>query len=334
MRSEIELVDEQQIRRFLLGELSENQRVEVEERLFIDDVYYKHILAIQEELADDYVQNNLPLRQRHYFDQNFLNSPIRRERVEFAAALSGALGISNTHVSFAPRTPSWWQSITATLFQPGFRLVLATSAATLALFLGVVWLAVENHRLSQEAKNVNQQHDALLEQTRANQNAAISRELQLEGEIAKLRGQGSEMQTSIDEKQRELDSLRNARRSSRTDKPPAAVAMFILSPGLTRGTDEPEKLIISPAARSVQLQLDLEKEEDYQGYVAEIRTARGNLVWSRAGLKLQQTAYGQAVMLTVPADVLSTGEYEIALKGARPTNLEAIGYYYIIALQK
>src|SRR5688572_32182047 len=82
------------------------------------------------------------------------------------------------------------------------------------------------------------------------------------------------------------------------------------------GTDEPEKLIISAAARSIQLQLDVEREEDYQSFVAEIRTARGNLAWSASGLAVKRTSYGRAVFLTIPARLISNREYDVALKGA------------------
>jgi hypothetical protein len=204
----------------------------------------------------------------------------------------------------------------------------------LALLVAVVWLATQNKRLSYQAKQATQKQVALTNETLANDAVSQSKQRELEGELAALREQGSAMQTRIEEKQHELDTLRNAQRSSRKDAPTGTLAMFVLQPGLTRGTDEPEKLIVSPAARSIQLQLLLEREEDYPGYVAEIRTARGNLVWSKGGLKLQRTAYGQSVSFTIPANQLPTGEYEIALKGGAPGNLEALEYYYIIALKK
>ncbi len=334
MHSVMEQPDEQQIRQFLLGELSEGPRLELEGRLFGDDHYYKNILAIQEELADDYVQDNLTLSERSNFEQNFLRSSRRKERVEFAEALSRALVGSEVPVLVAPQAASWWKYVAAIFFAPNARLALGTSAAAGVLLVGVVWLAIENRRLSRHVEQSRQEQVSLANQTRTSETEASLRERELEAEIAALRAKGSEMQAKVDQKQRELESLRNARRVTRTDGSAGAFATFVLTPGLTRGTDEPEKLIISAATRSIQLQLDLEREENYQGYVAEIRTARGNLVWSRSGLKLQRTTYGQAVSLTIPSELLATGEYEIALKGAAQGKLEAISYYYIIALKK
>src|SRR6266849_2333761 len=113
MHSVMEQPDEQQIRQFLLGELSEGPRLELEERLFGDDHYYKNILAIQEELADDYVQDNLTLSERTNFEQNFLRSSRRKERVEFAEALSRALVGSEVPVLVAPQAASWWKYVAA-----------------------------------------------------------------------------------------------------------------------------------------------------------------------------------------------------------------------------
>jgi hypothetical protein len=112
------------------------------------------------------------------------------------------------------------------------------------------------------------------------------------------------------------------------------VATFTLLPGLTRESNEPEELIIPSAARSIQLRLGLEREEQYQDYLVEIRTARGHLIWSKSGLGSQRTAAGQAVLLTLPNKYLANGEYEVVLKGVAPGKLDALGYYYFIALNR
>ncbi|MCA1600741.1 MAG: hypothetical protein LC776_03505 [Acidobacteria bacterium] len=50
----METIDEKQAVRFLLGDLSEESRLKLEERFFKEDRFYEQLLAIQEELADDY----------------------------------------------------------------------------------------------------------------------------------------------------------------------------------------------------------------------------------------------------------------------------------------
>jgi anti-sigma-K factor RskA len=66
----MEITDDKLIASFLLGELLEDKRVGIEERMFKDDGFYEQVLAIQEELADDYVQNKLSTNQRLQFERH------------------------------------------------------------------------------------------------------------------------------------------------------------------------------------------------------------------------------------------------------------------------
>jgi anti-sigma factor RsiW len=329
----MERIDEQQIVRFLLGELSEDHRLELEEQIFKDDGCYRQVLAIEEELADDYVQNSLSASQRSRFEQKLLGSRKKRDRVEFAAALSRALIALETPDVTAPARVSWWNSLQSFVRPRSVRVAFATSFAALALLVGAVGLVIENHRLSDRVEQARREQDSSIDRTRSNQTDELIKQRELEAEIANLRTQGGEMQTKLIQKQRELETLRKSLQQ-RAETAPSAFATFVLSPGLTRGTDEPEKLIIHSSTRLVKIQLALEKEEDYQGYLAEIRTARGNLISSKSDLSAHRTTSGPAVSLTIPAKFLSTGEYEVALKGAAQGKLEAVGYYYFIALKR
>jgi hypothetical protein len=331
----METIDEKLAIRFLLGDLSEESRLKLEERFFKEDRFYEQLLAIQEELADDYVQDKLSPVERAQFEKHFLRSPRRRERVEFAAAFSRALtGSPARSIATPARRVPWWESLMVFIRPQGIRLAAAASAAALALMIGAAWLIVENRRLSGQVQQARAEKDSLIQRSGANEVEAERRREELERDITALRAQGGEMEARIQQKEGELEALRLAERSTKAQPAASQIATFILTPGLTRGTDEPEKLIISAAARSIQLQLDLEREEDYQSFVAEIRTARGNLAWSASDFALKRTSYGRAVFLTIPARLISNGEYEVALKGAAKGKLEAVGYYYFIALKK
>lgn len=331
---EMETIDEKLAIRFLLGDLSEESRLKLEERFFKDDRFYEQLLAIQEELADDYVRDKLSASARAQFEKCFLRSPRRRERVEFAAAFFQALSGHERRAPAPPSNASWWESLLAFVRPQSARMALGAAAAALVLVVGAAWLFVENRRLSGGIQQARAEKDSLIQRTGANEAEAERKRQELESQIVALRAQGGEMETKIQEKQRELEALQRSARSTQAQPSASQVATFILTPGLTRGTDEPEKLIISAAARSIQLQLDLEREEDYQSFVAEIRTARGNLVWSKSGLALRRTSYGRAVFLTIPARLISNSEYEVALKGAAKGKVEAVGYYYFIALKR
>jgi hypothetical protein len=83
------------------------------------------------------------------------------------------------------------------------------------------------------------------------------------------------------------------------------------------------------------LRLDTGGDDDYRGFRAELRTMRGALILSRGGLSARATAAGSIVPLTLAADALSPGEYELTLKGvARRGDERDIGYYYFNILKK
>jgi hypothetical protein len=330
----METIDEKLVSRFLLGELTEENRLQFEERFFKDDRFYEQVLAIQEELADDYVHNKLSRTERTHFENVFLQSPRRRQRVEFAAAFTRALEGTPSLTKAEPVT-TWWESLFSFINPKGLRLTTAlASAAAVLVLAGAIWLFVENRRLASDVEQARAEKESLLQQSTLNEAEAEQKRQELERDIAALRLQGREMESAIQQKQRELEGLQRIKTTVRSTADASSIATFILPPGLTRSTDEPEKLIVPTAVRSMQLQLDLEREEDFQSYTVELRTARGNLVWSKSGIPLKKTGYGRAVLVTIPAKLVPNGEYELTLKGSDRGNVQAVGYYYFIALRR
>src|ERR1041384_4812501 len=86
-----DLNSESVIAGYLLGELSEEQQVEIEDRAFTDQKYLASITAVENDLIDEYVRNELSGAERQRFEKQFLASAERRKRVEFARALAGVV---------------------------------------------------------------------------------------------------------------------------------------------------------------------------------------------------------------------------------------------------
>ena len=55
-----DLNNEKLISRYLLGELSEEQQVEIEDRAFADKEYLASITAVENDLIDEYVRSGIP----------------------------------------------------------------------------------------------------------------------------------------------------------------------------------------------------------------------------------------------------------------------------------
>jgi hypothetical protein len=79
---------EEFIARYLLGDLPEEQQVEIENRAFSDQGYQRNITAVENDLIDEYVRRELSDTQRRQFEDRFLASADRRRRVEFARTLA------------------------------------------------------------------------------------------------------------------------------------------------------------------------------------------------------------------------------------------------------
>ena len=97
------------LRRYLLGGLSVRERVRLEERYFKNDDLFEKIGAVEEELVDAYVRRHLSESESRLFEENYLSSDRRRDKVRMArelleyatkAELSGAITPIETRFRF------------------------------------------------------------------------------------------------------------------------------------------------------------------------------------------------------------------------------------------
>lgn len=327
--------DEKLMIRYLLGALSEEERLAIEERFFVDDEYYTQLRAVQEELVDSYLRGELSNRERELFETRLLKSPQMKKRVEFASTLNRAFSeieSSEPRIAARPAATSWWESLPQSLLAilraqgPAFKFALASAAFLLAL--GAFWMAIENRRMSAQVAQLQEERKAVerrLEELGQQLSRQNERSNEADREIKNALDAARHLQKERDQLQEQLNNLQSLQ----------AVVSFVLAPGLDLRTgNEPTKLIVPRTARSIELQLDLEGEESYRSYRAELRTAGGNLVWSRDMLQVRPTSYGKAVLLNLPAAVVDMGEYELALKGVSRGQLETVGYYYFIVTRR
>ena len=143
-----DLNNEKVITRYLLGELPEEQQVEIEDRAFADQEYLASITAVENDLIDEYVRRELSETERLRFESRFLASAERRKRVEFAKALAGV--VSEAAAPAQVVSWSWRESLSAFLsgLNPAAKVAFATAAILptklifmgVCLFCAVVWI--------------------------------------------------------------------------------------------------------------------------------------------------------------------------------------------------
>src|SRR5262245_42662184 len=108
--------NEKQLIRYLLGNLPEEQRLQIEGEVLGDDQRYERLLALENELFYDYAQNKLSPGEREQFEKRFLSSERNRKRAVLASALarkmSEAAPVETAGKDVADREPRrFWQSL-------------------------------------------------------------------------------------------------------------------------------------------------------------------------------------------------------------------------------
>jgi hypothetical protein len=322
-------LNEELIARYLLGELTEEQQVEIEDRAFSDKEYLATITEVENDLIDEYVRGELSAAERQRFESRFLASAERRKRVEFARALrtvvSDSTGQEKKVVQKAA-TWSWRESLYAFLngLNPAAR--LAFVAAMVLLVVGAAWLFAETLRLRRQVTQLQAEN-----QSRQGFQQALDQERKRNDELNARLDQEKQQREQTDESLRQLTETAEATNPA----PPPVIASLTLLPGLSRGGNHKPSLALSNDARLVRLQIGIDPDEQYKTFAVELRTLAGRQVWNRENLTARTRRGTRAVGLTLPATVLKSGEYELRLRGLTGGgNPEDVGFYYFNVRKK
>jgi len=172
--------DETLLVRYLLGDLPDEDQVRVEARAFADREYFRLIEAVEADLVDAYVRGELSGSERRHFENRFLASAERREKIEFAKALTRLVADSNATAAVSSPAgvvtqPTWRELLAASVrsWTPTFRYAFAATAAA-AVVAALAWQTIATTRLRDrvtqlEAEQQNQQNRAQVLQRTADE---------------------------------------------------------------------------------------------------------------------------------------------------------------------
>jgi hypothetical protein len=311
--------------RYLLGDLPEEQRLQVEGLFLGDDQHYERLLALEDELFYDYTQGRLSLGERAQFEEQFLASGPNSKRALIASALvrkiSEAAPGETPEPGLAERDRRFgWQSLKSSfsIQSTAMRFSLAALAIMLLvstwLLIGIISLRHEFNRYREERKV---QEDRLQQQ--AEQERARADELKLK------------LKREIDE-----NAMLQAQSGRQREKNLSVISLVLAPSSVRDQASEMKKLQIPPGVRQLKLQLNLKGEVVYQSYQVVLLTDDGAERWSQGMLRAQRTDSGQAIIFKLPSSLLAEGDYELRVKGhASGGTLEETGdYYYFSAVRK
>ena len=308
---------------YLLGELSEDEKQQLEENFFTNDDSFEQLLALEDELRYDYANGGLTPQQRRQFEQRFLTLPGEARRVAVAKAVLDK--VAEIEPVRAPARiiepedkPSFFQSLMALFGLQNPVLQFGMAAASVLLLLGGSWLFYQTVKLRSQ---VEQLEVARVEQ--AQQQAQQANEQQARGD--QLNEQLEAERRKRAELEQELAQQQATRGDDNQSAPPATFLSFLLTPGLSRDIDSTKRLTIPSNISQARLQLSLKRPGSYQSYQAVLQTLDGANLWSR---NLPRSS-GRAVTVTVPAKLLPPGDYVLLLKGKTADGqLEEVDEYH------
>ena len=295
---------EQNIQRYLLGELTEAEQTTLEQQYFNDRSLFEEVVLVENELVDKYARGLLAPATRDRFEKHYLDHPRRRERARFAEALATRIDEKKTASISPSASASWFDRLLGS--QRGPRLAWALSAVILLVAAAAVWFFLESRRLERQLATIESER--------------ITREKR-EGE---LQQEAANERLRAEKLSQELDQLRttpNGSSGSPTEeKKPALFATLVLAIGGTRGADagSPALLVIPTGTEQVRLQLRL-RENNYSSYQIVVQSAGGDAVFTSRRVGAANGRPGANLTFNAPARAFTAGDYILTLRGATKT---------------
>lgn len=306
--------DDKRLTGYLLGQLSEEEQLQVEAEFFADDTAHQQLLALEDELLYEFLQGRLTPEQGALFQAKFLVGEDSPARVALARAILEKAAQDSRQASPSSNGTGRLAAgllpfLAAVPRRPAFSYAAAVAAVVTVGVLG--WMIVETVRLRSEVGQLASEQNRRQRQLEQLINRQVDPVRQLEEERSRRRDR--ELQVA----QKNL---------------PAASVALLLSPGLVRGSAAPARITLAPDAAQLNVNLQLEAAELAQRYRAILRSATGAELWNQRGLRPQQGRPGPFVRVTLPARQLTAGDYELALgtTGASGRFEEVADYYFTV----
>jgi len=293
-------VNDEMMKRYLLGDLSEEDQIRLQESFLRDKECFEQLKLVEDDLIDEYVHNQLSRDDRERFETYYLVTNGRREKVEFVQDLVKALALPWRRAAWLFLRSQWqsfWEARTA-IRKPA--LVLAWGGlAVIALFL-----AAQTIRLRSDFRRLSAAHSILSQ-----------REQDLQAQTQQERNRNNELAESLSRAKDQLSELES--KLSQLSASRLAAVSFVLASGFlqSRGEGGDVKQLIIPAGISLaHLQLNFESTTEYQRYRMSLKTGSGE-VWSQDSLPVRIKGAEKAIVIDLPAAVLRADDYVITLSG-------------------
>lgn len=324
-------LDNQSLTRYLLGDLPEGERQEIEARFFADDEVFEELDALEAELRYDYAQGALSARDRKLFEARFVTNGEERRQAALAKAVLEKVEELKTARAVKPAAVveeklSWWRSLLAVLALNRPAISMAFGAVALVLMFGSAWLFYQTVRLREDVRTLQAAREAQERESREQTAELQDRNKELEQQLGEEQDRNKELEQQMANQPPQTIPQTPGQQIAST------IASFLLLPGLSRdATAGAKRLTIAQDVKTVRLQLKVGAANDYRNFRATLKTVEGRQLWSRGGLR----ASGTTVVVSVPASVLTAGDYELTIAGqTESSTFEDVDDFYFTVVKK
>lgn len=260
--------------RYLLGDQPESERERLEQEYFANPEVLQELSSAEDDLIDAYVRGALSARQRQHFEQYYLDSGSKRQRVEFARTLwAGMKDQDRLGSEGNMKHPAVWSFVVSKS---------AVAAALSVAFILLIVVELQNWRL------------------RSDVSQGKSEQVRLQNQIEQLRQESAALQDEL-----------TIRRSWPLKAEGVTISMLLLPNSERGGGFKVHPLSIPDHTASIVLVLDLEQHLG-GSYRALLETAEGVEMCSFESLKSHPLENGnQAIFLNFPPGSLKRGNFVI-----------------------
>ena len=305
--------------RFLLGQLSDEERKAVEERFLADDEYFAQLLVMEDSLVNDYVLGRLTDDQLKHAELLFRSSPVGKREVRFTRNLVASLREARdakeqgaeqkttftTNRIVPPKTSPWLQSqVSMNLIASGLSGLPKVFSATLGLIV-LLLVGTASYFIYQYQR---QNRELLAQQVALERNVQevrdkLDREIQNSAEINKRLDLETEKRTQAEEA---LAQSRNNGASS--------ITSLVLLPTIFQRSGGAKTVSLNAETNRLQLLLEIPSDTSYPVYNVRIKTFEGQTIWARdsiPGSRIKQSK----LALVLNSSLFPYNDYRIELHG-------------------
>jgi len=151
------ILDDAILRKYLLGDIPQEEQTRIEQRLLIDADFGEELSMTRTEMIDDYVADNLSSKEKEEFEKHFLSTPEHVQMIEIGRALNKRLEDLSRGSAIAN------SSVPGSYYIRHRNAIISlTACAILLVGAYVAWELVNHRRPNNEATEAQRQR-AILE---------------------------------------------------------------------------------------------------------------------------------------------------------------------------